>query len=265
MIPSPAEYGCTFVLTGPSGQRAVFNDSTDADYVGVLDPSECSGLDSADVREDAAERTEDDGGIQGSNFYGRRPVVLAGLIRANTVEQRNERSAKLEMATDAMRADASLVWTPKGGVANRLLLRQNQPLRITGMYNKKFMVALVSADAYKKSNEEHSIEKAVNVVAEPENVGTAPTPPIIELTGAQTNPVVKNETTGEEMKFTGTIAAGKKLVIDVLNHTVVNDGVQAYGMWNFTTSKWFKLAANGKTKLKCTTGTMKVKWRDAWR
>lgn len=265
MIPSAPEYGCTFVLTGPNGQRAVFNDSTDADYVGILDPTKCSGLDSADVREDASDRTEDDGGIHGANFYGRRPVVFAGTLRANSAEQRNERAAKLEMATDAMVADATLVWTPKGGVANRLLLRQNQPLRITGPYNKEFMVALVSADACKKSNEEHSIEKAVNVVAEPENVGTAKTPPIIELTGPQTNPVVKNETTGEEMKLTGSIASGKKLVIDVYNHTVVNDGVQAYGMWNFTTSKWFKLAANGKTKLKCTTGTMKVKWRDAWR
>lgn len=149
LVTAAPEYGAKFTLTGPDGTRAVFNDSTDVDYVGMLS-EETSGLDSAEVREDAAELVEGDGGIHGDFFYGRRPVVLAGDIDGSAVSAsvRNERIARLQKASQAMRGDAKLEWTPAGAGNPRTLetLRRSQALRISGAYHKKFMLPLVAAD-----------------------------------------------------------------------------------------------------------------------
>lgn len=141
------EYGGKFTLTGPDGTVAVFNESSDPNYVGILSP-ESSGLDSPDVREDAQDRTEDDGGIHGNFYYGRRPVVLQGTIIASSATQRNERIDKLRRASRALRSDATLTWTPQGSSEEiKLSLRRQQPLRITKGYVKEFQLALVSASA----------------------------------------------------------------------------------------------------------------------
>lgn len=146
-LPLGPEYGVKYTLTGPDGTKAVFNDSTDPNYVGVLNPDESSGLDSPDVREDATDAVEADGGTHGAFYYGRRPVVLSGFIIASSVTQRNERAAKLQAATNAMREDCTLKWTPTGGQEVELKLRRQQPLRITGPYLKKFQAPLVCASA----------------------------------------------------------------------------------------------------------------------
>lgn len=142
------EYGCPYVLEGPDGTRAVFNDDTDEDFVGTLS-AESSGLDSADVREDATDATEEDGGVHGNFYYGRRPVVLQGTIIASGPEDRNAKVAKLKAASNAMREDATLTWIPVGGpvVGVELKLRRQQPIRITKGYVKDFLVPMVSASA----------------------------------------------------------------------------------------------------------------------
>lgn len=140
------EYGCKFILEGPDGSKAVFNEASDPNFVGTLDPENCSGLDRADVREDATDKTEDDGRIQGNNYYGGRPIVLGGTVIASTVISRNEKVDKILAAADAMRADATLTWFPQGGpVAGvSLKVRQNQPTRVTKRYVKEFQIALVA-------------------------------------------------------------------------------------------------------------------------
>jgi len=140
------EWGAKYTLTGPDGTIVVFNDSADPNFVGVLSP-ESSGLDSPDVREDAQDRTEDDGGIHGNFYYGRRPVVLQGTIIASTETVRAERIEKLMRATNAMRGNATLKWKPTGAVEEvELQLRRQQPLRITKGFVKDFQAAMVSAD-----------------------------------------------------------------------------------------------------------------------
>lgn len=146
------EWGAKYTLTGPDGTVVVFNDSTDPNFIGVLSP-ESSGLDSPDVREDATDATEEDGGHHGDFFYGRRPVVLQGTIIASSATQRNERVDKLKRATNALRGDAILKWAPLGGPSNgvELKLRRQQPLRVTKGYTKEFQAPMVSADAYIRS------------------------------------------------------------------------------------------------------------------
>lgn len=263
------EYGVKFTMV-PSPEvgtsiAAVFNDESSSDYVGILDPNESSGLDSPEIREDSQMRTEAHGAIQSpSNYFGPRPVILAGIIRASTVEQRNERASKLITASHSMTdTNSRLEWTPKGGVALSLQVRKQQPVRITGGYVKKFQIPLVAADP-RILGPGHFLEAASGVAMEPENIGNWPASPFLHLFGPQTNPVIKNETTGEEIKLTYSLASGKEILIDTFNHTVYEGASNIYGAWNFAASKWFTLNANGKTKLKCTTGKMGVTWSDTF-
>lgn len=128
-----------------TGPRAVFNDTTDADFVGFLNP-ESSGLDSPDIREDAADKVEDDGGVHGAFFAGRRPVVLQGAITASSATQRNERVDKLQRASLALRGDGTLSWTMTNGQQASITVRRQQPLRITKGFVKEFQLPLVAAD-----------------------------------------------------------------------------------------------------------------------
>lgn len=141
------EWAARYVLDLPGVQRAVFNDSTDADYVGALSP-ESSGLDSPEVREDAQDATEADGGIHGNFFYGRRPVILQGTILATNATDRNTKVGKLLRASNAMRTDAILRWKPLGAPDEVFVsLRRQQPPRVTKGFVKDFLLPMVSADA----------------------------------------------------------------------------------------------------------------------
>ena len=60
---------------------------------------------------------------------------------------RNLQHTKLLAATNAMRADATLRWTPTGGVPVAIRLRRQQPPRITGGRAKSFQLAMVSAES----------------------------------------------------------------------------------------------------------------------
>lgn len=126
--------------------RAVFNDSTDPDYVGDLNP-ESSGLDAPEIREDSAERVETDGAIFGDFFSGKRPVILQGTIIAGSQAQRNERVGKLRAASNAKISDATLSWEDSAAGKVFINLRRQQPIRITKGYVKEFMLAMVAADS----------------------------------------------------------------------------------------------------------------------
>jgi hypothetical protein len=143
------EYGAVYTLTGPDGTKAVFNDSSDPNYVGILSP-ESSGLDSADVRESAQDGTQRDGGVHGDFYYGRRPVVLQGTVIASSKADRAAKIAKIKRASNALRADATLSWPAEGitGGVNVLGLRRQQPVRFTKGWVKDFMIPLVAADAF---------------------------------------------------------------------------------------------------------------------
>jgi hypothetical protein len=144
-VPSGPEVGVKYSLTGPDGTVATFNLSTDTNYVGAI--TEATGLDSPETRENAENITGFDGGVHGNFYYGRRPIVLTGKIfNVKSNKERNEKITKLLQASNAMREDAVLEWTPEGGEAQFLNVRRAQPTRITGAFDKDFQLSLVSAD-----------------------------------------------------------------------------------------------------------------------
>lgn len=144
-VPSGPQTGVKYVLTGPEGTRAVFNDTTDPDYVGMIE--DIPGLDSPEIRENAENLVGMDGGIHGEFFFGRRPITITGqIINVVSPQDRNEKMTKLLQATNALRADATLEWTPSGGEPQFIKIRRQQAVKIKGGWVKEFQIALVSAD-----------------------------------------------------------------------------------------------------------------------
>lgn len=272
LVPSGPQFGVKYTLTSPEGLRCVFNDPFDADYVGWL--SGISGFDSAEVREAADELVGDDGGIHGTFYYGRRPVVLEGGIdpRPDTVE-RNLRMTRLQRASNAMRQNSVLRWMPEGGVEQEIAVRRQQPLRITGEYMKQFQLSLVASDPriYSAQIKEQIVLPAVHT-AEFENIGSMDTPPTISITGPGAALEVHNHTTGEFFVFTAayTITGAQRIDIDFTNRTVKREnGTNIYSQVNFLNTTWFQLVPGKNNIALHATGTsgstaLTVRWRDAW-
>lgn len=140
------EVGIPYVLTGPRGHRVCFNDSTDPDFIGRIE--EITGLDGPDTRESAENIVEGDGGRHGDFYHGRRPITISGQLDADTFGlTQNQRVTKLLAATNAMRQDAVLSWTPTGGIPMSLRLRRQNSPRIAGGRVKSFLVSMVCSDA----------------------------------------------------------------------------------------------------------------------
>ena len=145
VTPFGVEVGILYRLTGPDGTSVSFNDSAQWDFVGFTE--EVTGLDGPDTRESADLIVEGDGGYHGNFYHGRRPIVLSGIIDPNTFgSARNTMVSNLLRATNAMRQDAVLSWTPTGGDPVAVRVRRQQPPRVTGGRVKSFQVALVAAD-----------------------------------------------------------------------------------------------------------------------
>jgi hypothetical protein len=140
------EVGILYRLTGPDGMAVSFNDPTQPDFIGYIE--EITGLDGPDTREASELLVEGDGGVHDEFWHGRRPVTISGLLDPNAFgAERNLEVTRLLQATNAMRGDAVLTWTPTGGVPVRLPLRRQQPPRITGSRVKAFQLSMIAADA----------------------------------------------------------------------------------------------------------------------
>lgn len=291
---SGPQWGVPYTLEGPDGTKAVFNDETSPYYSGILIPEECSGLDSAEVRENIVDRTEQDGAIQGDQFYGKRPVVLTGVIIADSPLVRSEAADRIMRASNSMRKDSSLIWTPEGGEQMFTRLRRQQPTRITGNWRKKFQISMVGADPRIYS----TAQNVVSVLAAPAaengraydknfnmsygaatpsgilnvvNDGSGQSPPIMRIYGPGINPTLTNNTTGQQINLTYTLVSAEEyLELDFFARTIrLNGSANRYSAFNFETSEWFYLEP-GQNEIRLswssfTAGAkLEILYRDAW-
>jgi len=287
------EFNATYEVTGPDGTRAVFNDQSDPDYVGVI--TNLTGFDSPEVVENGENLVQMDGGIHGDFFYGRRPVTLEGtVLNPSSILDRNIKLEKISQATNAMRGDATIEFTPTGFPARYLRVRRQQPLRFADAWQKTFQILMVAADprfyavtastqtvfattpvgvsgrAYPKTYPFSYGPTTPNGQLIVTNAGTADTWPIITLAGPGTNPSILNLTTGQGLYLNYDIGAGETLVLDTLNRTIMLNGASSrYGALNFNLSQWFPLVP-GANDLRIafsaftSPAAMTVAWRDAW-
>lgn len=273
--PYAPQLGCKYVLLGTDGTtRAVFNDPTDTDYVGML--TEITGLDSAEVRESSDDLVMADGGQHGQFWYGRRPITMTIQVANVTGNvDRDTKLDKLRRASNAMRADALLSWqnNPTGSNPSmQTWVRRQQPLRISGGWIKSVQLALVSQYApLFSSTSNTSAATASGTPLVIENKGDYPSYPVIRISAAgstATNPQVA-VTGGGTLKTTGLSISGSGanyVDFDMLNHTAVrNDGVSMNRYIDFANiTAWPALAKGNNTFTLTGGGTMTVFWRDAW-
>ncbi len=272
-IPYSPQLSCKYTLTAPSGLKAVFNDSADADYVGAL--TDLSGLDSAEVRESASELTEADGGAHGAFYFGRRPITMSiRVFGAATELARDARIDKLRrVMKECMRLDGILSWqnSPTGStVQMQTWVRAQQPTRITGNWVKEIQIALVSqyAPLY-GSTLKQSADTASGTGIVVENQGDYPTYPLFQLVGTSTNPAVTNPG-AQGLRTTGlSLANTERVEFDMLNHTGVflvgaRAGQSANRYIDFANTQFIPLVSGNNTITLSFGGTLKIIYRDAW-
>jgi hypothetical protein len=258
------ELGAVYTITAPAsvdglGEVAVLNDTASANFVGYV--TEISGLDSPEVRESADDIPEGDGGIHGSFFYGRRPFTFEIIFAPDPSASLNTRIDKFFRATNAMRADGTVVWTETGSVARRLLFRRQQPLRVSDRRPKRCLFAAVSANPRIESNTQNqaspgSITNAGNVSAPPTFVLTSPTNTI----------TLTNSTYSETLTLTGLSGAGTVTVdFGARTVTATSGASNRYSAVSFPSSVWWELRPGAQTvAVSGATATSGVRWRDAW-
>lgn len=267
------ELSAVYTLVGPDGTRAVINDTADTDYVGTFGAEGITGLDSADIRENAWPLVEADGGVHGNFWYGRRPITLTVDVVAPSANLRGNRIEKLKRATAALRGDGTLSWTTPntGGPNQRLTFRRQQPFRVTGTWKKSCFVALVAADPRIYSTTLYTnTQTQADGFQSIYNQGDFNSPPSLKINGPGTNPTIWNGT--QKITFQGLVlTAGQYIVVDLVQRTVVDQsGASRYGSIDFLNTQWWLLGP-GPNQVKITwvsgnTGasTLVTSWRDAW-
>lgn len=214
------QIGTKYVLTRGS-YRATFNDPTDTDNVGVL--TNATGLDSAEVRDDGEVLVRVDGGVQGPSLYGRRPVVFEGLIYGHSsAAVRNVKLAKLRNVVQAMGDNVRIDWQSAGGAAVYSTFRQQQPMKVTGGWNKAFQVSLVAADPRFYAPGAVSTSTRTSAGASTlVNNGNAMTFPYYTVKGPiGTTPLVIAGDGGQVAYFNRVIPLEEGYLLDGLNRTV---------------------------------------------
>lgn len=286
------EWATKYTLTGPDGTIAVFNDETDPNYVGAL-TTESSGLDSADVRESSDDIPEGDGAVHGLFFEGRRPVVLTGAILASSLNDRHLKVDRLRRAAHALQGDAILTWTPTGGTPLMLRLRLQAAKRIVGGWVKAFQLPMVAADPriYGANLSSVSVSAAgavdagreydrsydINYGVTPsvgqllvQNIGDAPSPPIMRVYGPGVNPSIQNQSTGEVITLNYTLSAGEFLSIDPAAGEVLLNGLtNRYGAVDQANTQWWNLLpGTNDIRLRYYSfsagAKLELDWRDAY-
>jgi len=273
VYPQVPELAAVYTITGPDGTVAVINDQTSGNYVGTFAEDGLTGLDSPDIRENAWELVEADGGVHGNFWLGRRPITLQLTIQAGDATTRGARVEKLKRATRALRGDGTLSWTtPYGGGPNQqVTFRTQQPMRVTGAWAKSVFCGLVCADPRIYSTSLHTTHIDGNgTPVTVTNQGDFNSPPSLKVTGPGTNPTVTNN--GVNIKFNSlTLAGGEYIVIDLVQRTIVkSDGTNQYGTLDFLNTNWWYLASgDNNVALSWQSGStaasdLDISWRDAW-
>jgi hypothetical protein len=267
-----AEFGIPYSLVTPRG-TLTFNASAPPTYA----LSGISGMDGGALRTGVDPTPTRDGATVRDAFREAAYPVLEGLIYAvATATQRRQYEDNLRGYTDSIRFnDGTLAWTPSGGTERYRTVRLFQPVTITGAWLKNFQLGLVSPDPLAYTNTLLTTDSgglsggfADVTVA---NGGNAPNFPILRIFGPITNPTVTNQTTGEVMSFTYSVANGRYLEVNChpQAETVVLDTgtnlIDKAGM-----SSVFFAVAPGSTVLRLagTSGggatKLRVLHRDAW-
>ena len=140
------DYSAKYVIVGPDGTTVSFNDDTDENFCGYL--TTITGLDCAEVRENAQNKVAGSGGLHDNFYAGRLPWSFSGMIQPSVLT--NAKQELIQAAVNKAKAiDGKLLWYPSNGqtgIERMVAFRCQQPTRMSGTIPKTFQISAVGAD-----------------------------------------------------------------------------------------------------------------------
>jgi hypothetical protein len=249
--------------------------------------------DSTDVRLALESRPQDHGGFDGDSFNEPRYISLIGIAEApNQVAAYQARDRIIAVCGDLAQRKALVVTEPH--LTRRALVRRAGRTRVGDITDCLFdwQMDLVAPDYRKYADTLTTILTTLPVsggsgftapftgpitaplpvgstgVVVASNVGDVPTPPLVTITGAVTNPIVENITTGRRISLSYDLLAGDSLVVDFDNKVVLLNGTQPIDALAAGSSYWELAKGSNEIRYTALTGVsgsqMTLEFRSAW-
>ena len=248
-------------LEGPDGAQVSFMAS------GSRKVKRVEGLSGVRVRKAKRPRTGRDGSVDRTRYRDDAQIVLTGLvIGADADDVWTQYDTVTRALVGAVDTDRLLQWTAGNDRALQMNVRLDEmqapaevgpnmiayQVTLTGPDPNGYSQALQTATGNALSSSSGGgleIPFTFPFVFNPSaggniavsNSGTAPTPPLILLSGYLLNPIVRlDENT--QLVFNGEIAAGDTLYVDAADRTVLLNGTaNRINLLTFESSRWFNL------------------------
>lgn len=225
-----------------------------------------AGWDSADVRAPSSTRPGADGLFVGTFFDGGRTLEAKGHIvgptKAAARAARQEFAAALHVRNElTIVVHEEIERQVKGYRAERLLLRQVDAA-------VEFAAIIVCPDPRKYATEESSVTVAPGGSATATNDGDIATLATATLVGPIETPVIRNETTGEELTFDLELLVDETLEVDFDLRTASVAGASVRSVI-LTPVQWWAIEPGDNTiglEAAASSGdaALELRWRSAW-
>jgi hypothetical protein len=244
-----------------------------------------------DIRLSLPNRPQRDGGFDAESFRAMRVVTLEGVAIAPDRETR-ERAKNRIAAVLADGSALSELTVAEHTVTRRALVRLSAGTKIVdrGPHTFDFSLQVTAPDPLR-----HGVEVRTAACGLPRpgpgvgfplgfpvffgdpvggalglaNEGTAVAWPVWTITGPCTQPVIRNDSTGQRLAFGLRLLDGETLVVDVAARTVLLGGSASRRSALLPRSAWFGIPPGGMAVGfdaldPAEAGTLTVSWRDAW-
>lgn len=224
-----------------------------------------SGFGSPSVKVDIKERGSFHGADLGVHYYGRRVFGIELTIYGTSKTDYESKRLALETACDIYGGTTTLTILTKSGLelvseaiattefdspyekgnmvfsSARLELTAPFPFLKGAIPQSKIVSVFAGGGFAIPYSIPMDMSAGTSVIDICSNAGNAVSFPIITLHGALEDPVLTNETTGDQMSFDYDLPNGSYITIDVYNRTILlNDTTN---MRSYLTGDWITLAA----------------------
>jgi hypothetical protein len=243
-----------------------------------------------DVRLELADRPQRDGTFDAPSFRSARVITLEGTAVAPDEDARERAKDRIAAVLANGSAPAELVVTERT-VTRRALVRLSAGTKVSDTTPVSFdwSLQVTAPDPLRYGADVHELSCGLprpgRGIAFPlafplvfgqsqggslalANAGTALSRPVWTITGPCTQPVIRNDSTGERLAFSLTLAEGDVLTVDTAARTVFLGEASRRSVLQ-PRSAWFALPP-GSTVVgfeafdDSEAGTLTVRWRDAW-
>lgn len=202
-----------------------------------------SGIDFPSIRLSSYNKPGEHGAIVPNQLYGGRSINLTGEIVGPSISTYYTNRRALQAAVRIVKNNfISLPLLCTFQTDDGLNLQTNtfaSKMQMDEMYiqHGSFLVTLFAPDPnlYSQTLQTDTLPIGSHTSI---NGGDANTYPVITFVGSLTSPIITNAATGETFKLDVTITGGHSVVVDMLNKTIVLDGVTNYNLYFDSSNTW---------------------------